>query len=254
MVRVVLVGIAKRGAPRQSVIAPNLAQRAARRLRIRGHLVLAQWSRTARPASSNWSSSRSGRFNTTCTWNRIFYPGSGLRASHEAGGFACARTLRPSAPVCGRAFDLFVPALASLSTAWEVGCGLTSAPRGIHARSGSLASMPPSKVVTTSSANSARTNVAEALDYAYRRGVVHHDIKPANILLPDGKPVIADFGIALAAVRAKRSARPRRASRWAHRTESTPNRRRATSTWGRDPRLGARSGSDRHTPVLVTPG
>jgi len=42
------------------------------------------------------------------------------------------------------------------------------------------------------------TNVAEALDYAHRHGVIHRDIKPANILLLDGKPVIADFGIALA--------------------------------------------------------
>ncbi len=42
------------------------------------------------------------------------------------------------------------------------------------------------------------TNVAEALDYAHRKGVIHRDIKPANILLQDGKPVISDFGIALA--------------------------------------------------------
>ena len=42
------------------------------------------------------------------------------------------------------------------------------------------------------------TNVAEALDYAHRHGVIHRDIKPANVLMQDGKPVIADFGIALA--------------------------------------------------------
>ncbi len=42
------------------------------------------------------------------------------------------------------------------------------------------------------------TNVAEALDYAHRKGVIHRDIKPANILLQDGEPVVADFGIGLA--------------------------------------------------------
>ena len=40
--------------------------------------------------------------------------------------------------------------------------------------------------------------VADALGYAHGKGVIHRDIKPENILIQNGRPMVADFGIALA--------------------------------------------------------
>src|SRR2546428_11970456 len=40
--------------------------------------------------------------------------------------------------------------------------------------------------------------VATALDFAHAHGVIHRDIKPETVMLHEGEPMVADFGIALA--------------------------------------------------------
>jgi serine/threonine protein kinase/tetratricopeptide (TPR) repeat protein len=55
-----------------------------------------------------------------------------------------------------------------------------------------LGALPPAEV------QSILRDVARALAYAHRQGIVHRDIKPENVLLAEGVAMVADFGVARA--------------------------------------------------------
>jgi len=62
---------------------------------------------------------------------------------------------------------------------------------------GSLAERLQRGPVDRQSAIAYLSGIAEGLDYAHSLGIVHRDVKPANVLLgPDGAPILADFGLA----------------------------------------------------------
>lgn len=58
--------------------------------------------------------------------------------------------------------------------------------------------VPTRRILPLSETIHTITQVLDALSYAHDEGVVHQDIKPANILVDDRfkRPVVADFGIA----------------------------------------------------------
>ena len=63
--------------------------------------------------------------------------------------------------------------------------------------SGDLSDLIATQALTIARAAWLISHVAEALAYAHRLGVIHRDVKPANVLLSrDGDVLLTDFGIA----------------------------------------------------------
>src|SRR5256886_14851391 len=59
-------------------------------------------------------------------------------------------------------------------------------------------------------------DLLEALEVAHQNGVIHRDVKPANVFFDGERGVLTDFGIARRLTQEQKSARPLRGARVAH--------------------------------------
>src|SRR6266705_976869 len=65
-----------------------------------------------------------------------------------------------------------------------------------YVEGGSLAPRVKSAPLDRDAAIAFLRGIGDALDYAHKHGIVHRDVKPANVLLgPEDAPILADFGL-----------------------------------------------------------
>ena len=103
--------------------------------------------------------------------------------------------LRREAESASRLVHPYICAIADMGTSGDI--EYLAMP---YYAGGSLADLlSRRKTVSAQTAASVAVQVATALDYAHRHGVIHRDIKPDNILFDeDGNVALTDFGIATA--------------------------------------------------------